>query len=102
MTLSVIFYPYHFARAILSIPFCPMPFCPYTILSIPFCPLPFCPVTEYKVISLTISHITHFNPPNTHTSVFHDPTTSFNPILIHSNNYSALLSPRHSSFPIAP
>src|SRR6218665_4035698 len=37
MTLAVIFYPYHFVRAILSIPFCPMPFCPYTILSIPFC-----------------------------------------------------------------
>src|SRR6218665_2453835 len=41
MTLSVIFYPYHFVRAILSIPFCPMPFCPYTILSIPFCPYHF-------------------------------------------------------------
>src|SRR6218665_1732137 len=34
-------YPYHFVRAILSIPFCPMPFCPYTILSIPFCPYHF-------------------------------------------------------------
>src|SRR6218665_2167646 len=41
MTLSVIFDPYHFVRAILSIPFCPMPFCPYTILSIPFCPYHF-------------------------------------------------------------
>src|SRR6218665_32596 len=41
MTLSVIFYPYHCVRAILSIPFCPMPFCPYTILSIPFCPCHF-------------------------------------------------------------
>src|SRR6218665_223491 len=41
MTLSVIFYPYHFVRAILSIPFCPMPCCPYTILSIPFCPYHF-------------------------------------------------------------
>src|SRR6218665_74266 len=41
MTLSVIFYPYHCVRAILSIPFCPMPFCPYTILSIPFCPYHF-------------------------------------------------------------
>src|SRR6218665_3326521 len=39
--LFVIFYPYHFVRAILSIPFCPMPFCPYTILSIPFCPYHF-------------------------------------------------------------
>src|SRR6218665_3597481 len=43
MTLSVIFYPYHFVRAILSIPFCPILCCPCTILSIPFCPLPFCP-----------------------------------------------------------
>src|SRR6218665_856602 len=39
---------YHFVRTILSIPFCPIPFCPYTILSIPFCPytilsIPFCP-----------------------------------------------------------
>src|SRR6218665_348675 len=41
VTLSVIFYPYHFVCAILSIPFCPMPFCPYTILSIPFCPYHF-------------------------------------------------------------
>src|SRR6218665_3353020 len=41
MTLSVIFYPYHFVLAVLSIPFCPMPFCPYTILSIPFCPYHF-------------------------------------------------------------
>ena len=32
---------YHFVRTILSIPFCPMPFCPYTILSIPFCPYHF-------------------------------------------------------------
>src|SRR6218665_1918184 len=32
------------------------------------------------------SHTTHFNPPNpcTYTSVAHHPTTSFNPILIHS------------------
>src|SRR6218665_679099 len=35
MTLSVIFYLYHFVRTILSTPFCP----------IPFCPLPFCPGT---------------------------------------------------------
>src|SRR6218665_1040635 len=45
MTLCVIFYPYHFVRTILSMPFCPISFCPYTILSIPFCPLPFCPRT---------------------------------------------------------
>src|SRR6218665_1685461 len=32
---------YHFVRTILSIPFCPIPFCPYTILSIPFCPYHF-------------------------------------------------------------
>src|SRR6218665_1297365 len=25
--LSVTFYPYHFVRTILSIPFCPLPFC---------------------------------------------------------------------------
>src|SRR6218665_1065575 len=41
MTLSVIFYPYHFVRAIVSIPFCPISFCPCTILSIPFCPYHF-------------------------------------------------------------
>ena len=45
---------YHFVRTILSIPFCPMPFCPYTILSatilsVPFCPLPFCPVTPRHI-----------------------------------------------------
>src|SRR6218665_471536 len=45
MTLFVIFYRYHFVRTILSMPFCPIPFCPYTILSVPFCLLPFCPVT---------------------------------------------------------
>src|SRR6218665_2473728 len=32
---------YHFVRTILSIPFCPIPFCPYTILSVPFCPYHF-------------------------------------------------------------
>src|SRR6218665_1400632 len=32
---------YHFVRTILSIPFCPIPFCPCTILSIPFCPYHF-------------------------------------------------------------
>src|SRR6218665_3996972 len=48
--LSVyLFCPYHFVHTILSIyhfvcililsvPFCPILFCPYTILSIPFCP----------------------------------------------------------------
>src|SRR6218665_516123 len=41
MTLFVIVYPYHSVRAILSMPFCPVPFCPYTILSIPFCPYHF-------------------------------------------------------------
>src|SRR6218665_3927740 len=34
---------YHFVRTILSIPLCPIPFCPYTILSIPFCPYHFVP-----------------------------------------------------------
>src|SRR6218665_447840 len=32
---------YHFVHAILSVPFCPIPFCPCTILSIPFCPYHF-------------------------------------------------------------
>src|SRR6218665_2864861 len=32
---------YHFVHTILSVPFCPIPFCPYTILSIPFCPYHF-------------------------------------------------------------
>src|SRR6218665_1173147 len=41
MILSVPFYSYHFVRTILSIPFCPMTFCPYTISSIPFCPYHF-------------------------------------------------------------
>src|SRR6218665_289194 len=48
MSLSAIFYPCHFIPTILSIPFCPIPFGPYTILSIPFClnhfvRIPFCP-----------------------------------------------------------
>src|SRR6218665_435585 len=62
MTLSVIFYPYHFARAILSIPFCPMPFCQYTILSVPFCPLPFCPRTDYIVRLVTWGVRVRTNP----------------------------------------
>ena len=43
---------YHFVRTILSIPFCPIPFCPYTILSIPFCPYHFVrsPITVHRVI----------------------------------------------------
>src|SRR6218665_949039 len=50
---------YHFVRTILSIPFCPIPFCPYTILSVPFCPyhfvripfrpIPFCPYTILSI-----------------------------------------------------
>src|SRR6218665_3351184 len=38
MILSVSLYSCHFVHTILSIPFCPMTFCPYTILSLPFCP----------------------------------------------------------------
>src|SRR6218665_3119735 len=56
MTLSVIFYPYHFVRAILSIPFWPMPFCPYTILSIPFCPYHF----VHTILSNAILSVYHF------------------------------------------
>src|SRR6218665_3314598 len=41
MILLLKSYPYHFVRTILSVPFCPIPFCPYTILSIPFCPYHF-------------------------------------------------------------
>ena len=36
MILSAPFYSYHFVRTIVSVPFCPMTFCPYTILSVPF------------------------------------------------------------------
>jgi len=31
----------HFVHTILSVPFCPIPFCPYAILSISFCPYHF-------------------------------------------------------------
>src|SRR6218665_658783 len=41
MILLLKSYPYHFVRTILSVPFCPIPFCPNTILSIPFCPYHF-------------------------------------------------------------
>src|SRR6218665_3732630 len=41
MILLLKSYPYHFVRTILSVPFCPIPCCPYTILSIPFCPYHF-------------------------------------------------------------
>src|SRR6218665_2078072 len=41
MILLLKSYPYHFVRTILSVSFCPIPFCPYTILSIPFCPYHF-------------------------------------------------------------
>src|SRR6218665_203433 len=41
MILLLKSYPYHFVYTILSVPFCPIPFCPYTILSIPFCPYHF-------------------------------------------------------------
>src|SRR6218665_531208 len=40
---------YHFVRTTLSIPLCPIPFCPYTILSIPLCPIPFCPYTILSI-----------------------------------------------------
>src|SRR6218665_4021634 len=32
---------YQFVHTILFVPFCPIPFCPYTILSIPICPYHF-------------------------------------------------------------
>src|SRR6218665_2250272 len=65
MTLHIIFHPYHSVRTILSIPFCPIPFCPYTILSIPFRPyhfvqyhfvrIPFCPYHYVRtILSATI------------------------------------------------
>ena len=60
MILLLKSYPYHFVRTILSIPFCPIPFCPYTILSIPFCPLPFCPRTVVSfMLRLKWSHTRH-------------------------------------------
>ena len=42
----ITFCPYHFARAILYVPFCPLlfcpiPFCPHNILSSPYCPYHF-------------------------------------------------------------
>src|SRR6218665_59981 len=52
---------YHFLCTMLSkyhfifIPFCPIPFCPYTLLSVPFCPLPFCLVTLSSTPSLESS-----------------------------------------------
>src|SRR6218665_1057751 len=49
MILLVKSYPYHFVRTILSLPLCPIPFCPYTILSVLFCPLPFCPRTVHTI-----------------------------------------------------
>src|SRR6218665_3667383 len=63
MTLSGIFYPYHFVRTILPMPFCPISFCPYTILSIPFCPyhfvrIPFCPChfVQYHFVRIPFFH----------------------------------------------
>src|SRR6218665_1341100 len=41
MILLLKSYPYHFVRTILSMSFCPILFCPYTILSIPFYPYHF-------------------------------------------------------------
>src|SRR6218665_1680576 len=59
---------YHFVHTILSVPFCPIPFCPYTILSvyhfvrIPFCPytilsIPFCPYHFVRYHFVRSSHI---------------------------------------------
>src|SRR6218665_1928146 len=56
MILLLKYYPYHFVRTILSVPFCPIPFCPYTILSVPFCPLPFCPRTPPLVAEQSTRH----------------------------------------------
>src|SRR6218665_1803573 len=50
MTLPVRFHRYHSVSTILSIPFCPIPFCPYTILSIPFCPYHFVLEPPFSVI----------------------------------------------------
>src|SRR6218665_1944100 len=47
---------YHFDRTILTVPFCPIPFCPYTILSISFCPYHF----VRTILSNTILSVYHF------------------------------------------
>src|SRR6218665_3938388 len=60
MTLSAIFYPCHFVSTILSIPFCPITFCPCTILSIPFCPIPFCPYTVARLDVANVSETVTF------------------------------------------
>src|SRR6218665_780806 len=54
MILLLKSYPSHFVRTILSIPFCPMPFCPYTILSIPFCPYNF---VRYHFVLEPLRHV---------------------------------------------
>src|SRR6218665_2284143 len=50
---------YHFVHTILSVPFCPIPFCPYTILSIPFCPYHF---VRYHFVPEPFQHIVTLYP----------------------------------------
>src|SRR6218665_1050790 len=52
---------YHFGHAILSVPFCPIPSCPYTVSSIPFCPYHFVPYHFVRsprgLVQLKTSHL---------------------------------------------
>src|SRR6218665_1133024 len=61
MILLLKSYPYHFVRTILSVPFCPIPFCLYTILSIPFCPYHFVRyhfvLEPYNLMLFLLSHV---------------------------------------------
>src|SRR6218665_908745 len=58
MILLLKSYPYHFVRTILSIPLCPIPFCPYTILFIPFCPrTPVCDKVQCTLIRAISAHL---------------------------------------------
>src|SRR6218665_3535044 len=63
MILLVKSYLYHFVHTILSVPLCPIPFCPYTILSIPFCPNHF---VRYHFVLEPLQHICHTHSYTTH------------------------------------
>src|SRR6218665_621616 len=56
MTLSVIFYPYHFVHTILSNTILSVYHFVHTILSVPFCPPPFCSRTTFGVCIMSYAY----------------------------------------------
>src|SRR6218665_2921405 len=86
------FCPYHFIRTILSNTILSVYHFVHTILSVPFCPLPFCPVTlQSPVPNLQFPAVFPAHVPS---RTLHHPANPLYPIIILSHPFS---TPGHFS-----